>query len=192
MVLHVLPLSSFSLAHQIGTELRDVLRQNLTPLGAGGWNSRYNIDGFLTFGGDAGQHQDSYCQFFRSGAIESVYADLVRRREGHPVLPSVAYERYVIEALTRYLRALVELGVPPPAVVTLSMLGVRGARMAVGEAWWYGDPLPIDRDDLLLPDVMIEDYGVNLPTILRPIFDAVWNAAGFARSFNYDEDGNWR
>jgi hypothetical protein len=26
---------------------------------------------------------------------------------------------------------------------------------------------------------------------LRPLFDAVWNAAGWERSFNYDEKGKW-
>ncbi len=50
---------------------------------------------------------------------------------------------------------------------------------------------PIDRPVLVLPDVLIEDYTVNVPTALRPIFDAVWNATGFDRSFNYDEAGNW-
>jgi hypothetical protein len=26
---------------------------------------------------------------------------------------------------------------------------------------------------------------------MRPVFDAIWNAAGFARSLNYNNDGKW-
>jgi hypothetical protein len=49
----------------------------------------------------------------------------------------------------------------------------------------------IDRDMLLLPDVLIETYTPDMPTLLRPLFDAVWNAAGWERSINYDEKGKW-
>jgi len=49
-----------------------------------------------------------------------------------------------------------------------------------------------DRDILVLPDVLIEGYGCDNPTVLRPIFDAVWNAAGWERCFDYDEKGIWR
>jgi hypothetical protein len=36
-----------------------------------------------------------------------------------------------------------------------------------------------------------KSYTPNMPTLLRPVFDAVWNAAGWERSFNYDENGKW-
>lgn len=60
----------------------------------------------------------------------------------------------------------------------------------------YQQGSPIDRDILLLPDVIIDDFNSVLgfkevAKILRPIFDAVWNACGLARSLNYDEQGNW-
>jgi hypothetical protein len=56
---------------------------------------------------------------------------------------------------------------------------------------------PIDRDDLLLKGSLIE----TLPTVdqlpefserlLHPLFNAIWNAAGFQRSLYYDEHGRW-
>jgi hypothetical protein len=51
---------------------------------------------------------------------------------------------------------------------------------------------PIDRDVLVLPDVMVEDFGGDPSQIMRPLFDMIWNASGLERSLNYDDEGNWR
>lgn len=54
------------------------------------------------------------------------------------------------------------------------------------------DSQPIDRDVAILPEVQagsLDDDDV--PTVMRPIFDAVWNACGHPRSYNYTESGVW-
>ena len=38
---------------------------------------------------------------------------------------------------------------------------------------------------------MVEEFGCDPYRIMRPIFDAVWNAGGYERDLNYDEEGNW-
>lgn len=53
------------------------------------------------------------------------------------------------------------------------------------------DPKLIDRDVLLLPDSIVEDYESKASDILRPAFDAVWQTAGWDCSKNYDKDGKW-
>ena len=50
---------------------------------------------------------------------------------------------------------------------------------------------PIDKDALLLPDLIVESYGLDAANILRGVFDAIWQSAGWPRSMNYDENGNW-
>lgn len=50
---------------------------------------------------------------------------------------------------------------------------------------------PIDRDVLLVPEVVVEDFNVASDQVMKPIFDAVWNAAGWPGSHNYDNAGNW-
>ena len=52
-----------------------------------------------------------------------------------------------------------------------------------------GDRLTEDMS--ILPEVVIQDRGEIPEQVLRPVFDRVWNAFGFARSFNYDEQNNW-
>ena len=49
----------------------------------------------------------------------------------------------------------------------------------------------IDRNDLLIPDVLIENFDNDLIQKLKPLFDIVWNSCGYPRSLNYDNEGNW-
>ena len=53
------------------------------------------------------------------------------------------------------------------------------------------DNEPIDRDVAILPQVQIGSLDQEVPTIMKPIFDAVWNACGLPRSYNYTENGIW-
>lgn len=51
---------------------------------------------------------------------------------------------------------------------------------------------PIDRSIATCPEGIVEDWDADVRTILRPCFDAIWNAAGFGASGLYDETGAWR
>ncbi len=44
-----------------------------------------------------------------------------------------------------------------------------------------------------LPEAISSDYDNEMPVdrFLRPVFDALWNAFGFARCLNYDDTGTW-
>ena len=76
----------------------------------------------------------------------------------------------------------------------LSLLGVKNFRVTTGPQNFSPDP--IDRDSLILPDILVEEFAdaavaVNQASkILKPVFDAVAQAAGLAGSFNYDVNGN--
>lgn len=50
---------------------------------------------------------------------------------------------------------------------------------------------PVDRDLVILPDVLIESRDSDLLTDLRSLFDGVWNACGWVRCFDYNEQGKW-
>ena len=63
--------------------------------------------------------------------------------------------------------------------------------MATGRRLLRGEQLGIDKDVLLLPETVVEDYGVKAEQLLSPCFDSIWNACGYPKSMNYDEDGKW-
>ncbi len=42
-----------------------------------------------------------------------------------------------------------------------------------------------------LPEVFVENYDVKAADVLKPCFDAIWNACGFRKSFNYNDEEEW-
>lgn len=202
LILHILPVASFTGESNIDVSaLKQHGRNGLRPIGSNGYNHRVNLDGYVTFDGDfAGNNMASYCQIFRKGQIEAVCADIVRehpKHKGHWLIPSTAYEKYVIEAVLCYIGVLKALEVPSPLFLFLSLTGVSGAYMGVSSVYLDVESSLVDRDTLVLPDILIEDYerlsSVNeVAGVIRPAFDVVWNACGYEGSFNFDEKGDWR
>ena len=55
---------------------------------------------------------------------------------------------------------------------------------------WPNEGNRLQQDTLILPTVVIQARGQKTEQVLRPVFDMVWNAFGFVRSFNYDNENN--
>jgi hypothetical protein len=49
----------------------------------------------------------------------------------------------------------------------------------------------IDRDVLMLPEIVVEDVSAGVGPLLKPTLDLVWNACGHAASPYFDTTGNW-
>lgn len=199
IVLHIVPISASD--PTILFDVASLAKQNsshLSPMHSGGWNNRHNFDGFLTYSPPIGEKQyGTYLQIFRNGSIEAVDARLLgstlRSRPDPPFIPSVVFEEEIIKALRSYLYVQNDLlGVSPPVFIMLALLGVKGYEMAVKRSrFWSVDSHPIDRDSLILPEVIVETFDCDAAEVLRPIFDVVWNAAGWSHSVNYDKGGKW-
>lgn len=200
LVIHILPVASFTTDASIEVAaLKECSKAGLHPIGCSGWSQRYNLDGFITYDTStdgAVSMADSYSMIFRKGQIEAVFADFISEHNGRRLIPSVAYEQYIIQGILGYLGVLKSLEIPSPLVIFVCMTGVANVHMGVDTFYFSHGGSPIDRDMLVLPDILVEDYeSINnknaVAGVLRPIFDAVWNSCGFERSYNYDNDGNW-
>lgn len=191
IVLHLMPLESFSPGYNIN--LKPVISDStkLKPIYAAGWSQRINLEGVLSYSGGRNDKSHSYIQLYRNGIIEAVEGLLLSAEREKKYIPSVAYEAELIKSLTEYLNLTKELGINIPIVVFLTLFGVKGFEMAVDRLKFMGRYYAIDRDILQLPETIIESYDTEPREILRPMFDLVWNACGFERSYNFDEEGNW-
>jgi len=192
VVLHLLPVSSLNVETSVDASTMWQEKGRTAPISPGGWSHRYNFDGLVTFAYHSSPDMSySYVQTFRNGAIEAVDADLLCESEGKKLIPSVAYEKDLISAVDRYLKLQEVFSLNPPVFIMITLLNVKNYTMAVKPSYRSYRLSPIDRDVLLLPEILVEEYGPDAVAILHPAFDVVWQAAGWERSMNYDKDGKW-
>jgi hypothetical protein len=190
LLIHLIPVSALDPTNAADVSKKaGSLQIDLQPISAGGWGARFNFDGVIV----TGTPDNTYVQVFRSGIIEAAQGDLFLQREGF--IPSVGLERSVFVAVARYLGAQKKLELPLPICLSVALAGVKGCRLAVDQMFAFSNylnPVPLDRDVLILPDIFIEDFSTNVVTALRPAFDALWQACGLQESANYNEKGEWR
>lgn len=103
------------------------------------------------------------------------------------------YERKLLEAMKRYIVLQKFLGIELPFFIIVSFLGVKGYKIAIqkSEHHFVEYTHEIDRMNLIIPEVIVENFDSDLAEIMRPIFDTVWNAAGYTASPNYDISGKF-
>jgi len=191
IVLHLIPIIAFNLAQSYDIEKINSQSDKTHPIGCNVCNSRYNLDGILTYYGARNDKSDSYVQFFRNGIIEAVNGIILRPRNHELRIKRKLHEKALIESLDDYITVLKSLEVEPPIFIFLTLLGVKGYFMDAYSDLDIDEIHTIDRDDLQLPEVIVEKYDDEAAQVLRPCFYAIWNACGFKKSFNYNDNDEW-
>lgn len=191
IVLHLMPLESFTPGFNIN--LTPIINDpaKLKPIYTSGWSHRINLEGILSYSGGRDNKSHSYIQLYRNGIIEAVEGLMLSAEGEKKYIPSVAYESELIKSLGEFMNLAKELGLNMPIVIFLTLIRVKDYEMAVDRMRFWNDYYKIDRDILQLPETIIESYDSDPKDVLRPMFDLIWNACGFKRSYNFDESGNW-
>lgn len=190
VVLHLAPISAFGSAEKYNLHVLHGHPKMETIPGQAGWD-RWNFDGYVRSNYiEAAGKCFAYVQAFHNGIIESadtycLSSDLSQRDKG---ISSHYFERKVLGAVQTYLSLQAELGVSPPILVMLTLLGVKGYAMLAPYRGYY-DRMDgeIDRDDLLVPESLVQSFEYDLGEVMRPILDQVWNAAGQQSSPIFNE-----
>lgn len=193
LVLHLIPIASFLNNERLDLSNERVLIDSFLPMGTSqNFGCRHNLDGLLIWI-PSGERAHGYCQVFRHGALEAVDTVVFGRiRQDNQRLIVPEYERHVVDAVRKCLTSYTQIGITPPVVIALSLLGCKGACMYTDRVSEGCVVSTIDRDAVILPEVVIDSLDVDVPQVLKPIFDTVWNACDFRRSLNYDENGKWK
>lgn len=153
----------------------------------------YNLDGCLFYKGAyiGAKEADGYCQVFRNGSVEGVDTFILRPEGKSKHIPSIDFEKEILQSLTGYLSGLRSLDVRRPYLVMLTLVGVKGYRMHAKKPVYPRRDSVIDRDVVAAPAVVFHKEIHDIGERMRPIFDAIWNAAGLPASDNYSQDGKW-
>ena len=156
-------------------------------------NTKINFEGFLIYGSPTlptTQETNAYIQLYRNGAIEAL-TTLRPSPNGRIELVGRHFEHHLVKVIEAFLVVRKDLMIRGDLLVFLSLLGAQ--RVAL----YQGDPFQssgrvFERDLMLFPDVLIEEEIVSVGRVLRPIFDLMWQAAGFKGSPSYDDAGDWQ
>lgn len=190
LILHIVPLAAVSTSWQVDLELVYKNHQAFRPMCSMGMSPRFNFEGFVN---EHGSRNVGYTQIFRNGVLEATWASCVHDRGGRRAIPGIALERYVFEVLPDYIRGLRDIGTPPPLVVMFTLEGVEGATYMVRQ-YHSRDPEPvIERSLLCLPECVINEYGTQADyhRAVKPVFDALWNTAGYSSAQSFSAEGQW-
>lgn len=191
IILHLIPIQSFDYNFKITTS--EIDQTKLRPMYSMGWNNRINLEGLVTYTGGRSNDSHSYVQIYRNGIIEAVEGGILNPdKPDKKIIPSITFEEKLLEILPQYLSVLNDSGISTPIFVYLTLSGIKDYEMGVNPRLaLFNDHFKIDRDILEMPEVVIENFGTNIISILRPIFDLIWNACGYEESLNFNVNGEW-
>jgi len=199
IVVHIIPTNAFGNVARydlVPLKANASIYQSLAPLFRNfANNSRINFDGLLVYD-SRGQEQsvNGFSQLYRSGIIETVDTHLISASEQAgrgKIFPGLYFEVKLLRSLRSHVSVLKSLNIDLPLVVALSLVNVRGYTLGreVHIGWLDGGDA-FDREMLLPQEILLDSYDADLPSVMKPAFDELWNAAGFGGSVFY-KDGKF-
>ena len=190
-ILHIVPASAFEPGSHVDIPKLDTLAPRHGPLGEE-TESVFNFEGFCQRVAGEDDTSLSYVQMFRGGAVEILHANLLTSDEEESVVETARFERTLLASARQWIGLQKELGAKAPVFLMLSLQKVRDLSLDGDEKATGGEAAhPFDRDELIVPEAVLSSFDDEVAAALKPLFDAVWNAAGYAQSKNFSREGDW-
>lgn len=187
LIIHVVPFAAFDPNFRFDLSSFSTEIDLLASMSNGQNSSfpKHNFQGIVTYAGSRSECT-SYFQLFRNGAVEVVSTSFLKRHDyvdRRPELYIYAdYERAVVETVSNILSIQKQIGAELPLYVMLSFLGVKNYAIAFSGSYSPGEGNIVGENDLILPEAVIEDFELDVKKFMKPIFQIVWNSAGFSRT----------
>jgi hypothetical protein len=188
VVLHLFPLRSFEPGFRC--DVSPLLKSaSLEPMQvSSGWSHTHDLDGVYVYDKSDTKSTLGYSAALRNGCIEIV------QRIGIPsnLIPNPTLEEGLLKFYAKGLSWLHELGMEPPLMAALSVLDVKDFILQFGPGRPIAGLRPIKQRDLIVHETLTPSFQTPADTVLRAGCDALWQACGLQRSFNFDETGKWK
>jgi hypothetical protein len=193
IVIHLLPFSFSKEPNLLDFSRVNSQIENFSPFNEYvQWAIMHNFFGVASIYGGTPNEVTSYNQWFRNGGFEIADTYILSDRSDNKSIPQAMFEGYFIKWLQRSLILMQNNSVPAPYCLMLSMLGLKDFQIHDGSfIQRSSDRRKVTMDNLLFPPVMIPDGNVEAEKVLHPVFDWVWNSAGYPNCFNYNQEGKW-
>ncbi len=158
----------------------------------------YNIDGLRYLCGVNETNIESYTQIYKNGIIEAVSGTLILPRRyvstGKIILwlNISHFEGELIRAVIRYKNALEQLRVKLPLYISVKLFDIKDYFISTSTRGFDEPSRTIEQNTIRLGEIILDKYEKTISTLMRPLFDTLWNAFGFPHSSSYDEDGLYK
>lgn len=200
LVVHSVPFSIVDMSHHVPLESFDFVHRTFEEEGRYEWgnDSHFNFDGIVVPVVPPDQHgrTEDYYQIFRNGTVEYVMALPVT---GEQLVSLFEIEREVIRSLGDALSFQAKLNIAGPLSILVGLVNAKGFKLAPIQSAQPGARLmggsqavEMNRDKILLPNVLIDSPTRRVKEFIRPVFDVLWNTARFKGSRSFDVNGDWR
>jgi hypothetical protein len=194
VVVHVVPIPSFE-----DGRLLDIVSLVASgnyipmPLDAAPGTVRHavNLDGFVSQADRNLSGLRTYAQFFRNGAIESV-AELRYADDSSSCFTGRDMGTLIVSGIRQYFEVLKSFNAGLPAYVFLSLCNATGIKYRYpisGYSW--KETSMFGKEIAALPEIRVDDFNIDVPLVLRPIFNMLWNTFGFEACDLYGGKGEW-
>ena len=132
--------------------------------------------------------------FLGGDTVINVVFDQIKKSDIDALVDNKVTERRTLEykeqlPVEKLLRSLRDIEMQCPFFVLISFLGVLGytSRHPFNQFC----PPGVERDALVLPEIIVDEMVTAVDVLLRPAFDLICQSAGLAGSPNYNNDGRW-
>jgi hypothetical protein len=196
-ILHAVPFPPFAGRHDIDV-VHAISEGTFMPLPLGGMSGAnqlaVNLDGIVNFAPGSSDTATSYVQFFRNGALEGVVALNEDEQNKRPYISGPALCKKIAFALRQYVEVLNTYDIGFPVFALMSFTGMDGSTLRYNSGVGNGFSIagPRSGATIILPELTLEGPVTDAPAVLKPSFNALWNAYGFLRCDMYDGQGIWR
>ncbi len=192
VALHLVPFSAFDPGRTVDLGAIRTSGRVATLIGSGDYE--YNVDGLMLIYRTATDPSNaSYSLYFRNGCIETADDMLLPRikPDARKTIAGRYLEKDLVQVICDHVAVLNAIGETGPIAVLLTLVGVQGWHVMLSETQ---AGKPIDRPILTFPEVVIPDLEQwDISTVVRPLFDMIWQSSGLTRSPNFTgHDGRWQ
>ena len=199
VVLHIIPISNFYFESGDHFNLKKCYDEDkyFKPILFCSSNSgniqflrKYNFEGLVKYYNTI----QGYTQVYRNGTLEAIESNnFFRNIENFKYFNISYFEEKMINSISLYLDNYKQFNIEPPFAILITLLNIKDyeVKQFQHNFYLYGGEHSIDRNNLILPELLIKDFNSCIEKELKKIFDMIWNAYSLPYSFNYDKNEKW-
>lgn len=191
--LHIVPISfyTYSQLPLLDDSFIEKIKTSLRPIGAQSYDSRYNFEGYQMFERNFSEGTtEAYTQVFRNGIIEFfTHSFHSQNNMGKDSFQLGWFEIAMIDCVRSAIEIYRNNNIQPPFIVQITILDLLERFIDTRGAYntWH---FRFMSNDLFVPNIMIQDYDVDIAKEMKVPFDMIWQSAGCKQSPYYNAAGS--